>query len=241
MKPLLSLLTLALLAAGAAAQPTLDIPAEVRPAGEYVVLTPKTDAVSVVYIGLSRIDPVPSAVLKDPRTFLLNTRGIPEGRYLFAAVGADKAGAQVRVDFAVVIGTPPPGPTPPGPTPPTPPGPTPAPIPEAGLHVLVIEETADRGKLTPGQKEVILSKTIRDYLDAKCAKDGDAGAYRIWDKDQAGTENDSPKWASAFKRARAASGFATPWLILSNSKVGGYEGPLPKTAAEFMELAKKFE
>lgn len=105
--------------------PALEIPSEVRPAGQYCTLVPKTDAVSVSYVGLSGLDPVPSSLLKDARTFLLDTRGLAVGRYRFAAVGASKTGEQARADFDVVIGTPPP--TPPGPTPPgpVPPGPLP--------------------------------------------------------------------------------------------------------------------
>lgn len=102
---------------------TLTIPAEVRPSGQYVTLVPDTDAVSILYVGLVGVEPIPSAVLRDPRMFLLDTRGLPAGRYPFAAVAAGKGGEQARADFAVVIGAPgPPTPVPPGPGP-TPPQP----------------------------------------------------------------------------------------------------------------------
>ena len=103
------------------APPKLVIPAEVKPAGQYVTLTPDTDAVSILYVGLDRVDPIPSAVLKDARLFLLDTRGLPEGRYRFVAVGAGKDGDQVRVDFTVLVGENPgpvPPPVPPNPVPP---------------------------------------------------------------------------------------------------------------------------
>lgn len=104
-----------------AAPPTVTIEAEVKPSGQYVTVTPKGDAVSVVYVGLSGVDPLPSAILKDPRMFVLDTRGMPAGRYKFAAVGSSKEGEQARVDFVVVVGDAPPGPGPgpgPGPEPP---------------------------------------------------------------------------------------------------------------------------
>lgn len=104
----LSALSVVLLAAavGLAEPPKLVIPAEVKPAGQYVEQLPETDAVSVQYVGLSGVDPIPSRVLNDPRLFLLDTRGLAAGSYKFAAVGSSKTGEQVRRDFAVVIGTP---------------------------------------------------------------------------------------------------------------------------------------
>lgn len=100
-----------------AAPPTLKVPAEVRASEEYVRFTPETDARSVVYVGLSGVDPFPSEELKDARRFLLNTRGLPEGRYLFTAVAASDTGEQARANFVVVVGTPP---KPPGPGPTSP-------------------------------------------------------------------------------------------------------------------------
>jgi hypothetical protein len=97
-----------------ASAPSLKIDAEVKPNGQYVNFLPDTDCVSVMFIGLDGIDPLPSAILKDARMFVLDTRGMAQGRYRFAAVGANGAGQQVRTDFAVVIGTPP-APAPPGP------------------------------------------------------------------------------------------------------------------------------
>lgn len=132
----LSLLLLPLFAAVAvAAPPTLEIPAEVRPAGEYVTIRPKTDAVSITYVGLSGVDAFPSDLLKDARHFVLPTRGLATGVYKFAAVASSATGEQARVDFVVPIGTNPgpiiDPPTTPVPTPtPTPtPNPTPAPNP----------------------------------------------------------------------------------------------------------------
>jgi hypothetical protein len=90
-----------------AAPPTLKVPEEILAKEQYVRFTPETNAKSVVYVGLSGIDPFPSEELKDSRRFLLNTRGLPEGRYAFAAVAASETGEQVRANFVVVVGTPP--------------------------------------------------------------------------------------------------------------------------------------
>ncbi len=107
-----SLALLALLVPGAAAAPpAVDIPPEVRPAGQYVLFAPRTDAVSVEYVGLDGVEPLPAALLKDARTFVLDTRGLARGRYRFVAVAAGGTGEQARAAFAVVVGDP--GPTPP--------------------------------------------------------------------------------------------------------------------------------
>lgn len=101
--------------AAPAATLKLRIDAEVKATEQFVIIVPDTDAVSVVYVGLDGLDPFPTALLKDSRQFVLYTRGIAEGRYRFAAVGASATGAQARVNFTVVIGKPPPGPKPDGP------------------------------------------------------------------------------------------------------------------------------
>jgi hypothetical protein len=94
----------------------------------------------------------------------------PAGAYKvkLRAIRLDRDGAtQIETARAtVVIGDPPPpvppGPTPPGPTPPgpTPPGPTPgpAPIPEAGLRVLIVYESSELSKLPPAQANVLYAK-----------------------------------------------------------------------------------
>ena len=125
------------------------------------------------------------------------------------------------------------GPIPPGPIPP---GPTPAPIPAAGLHVLIVEESAERGKLPINQQSIILGATVRDYLDTHCAveADGKTHGYRIWDKDVA-TNNESQLWQDAMKRQRSS----VPWVVISNGREG-YEGPLPKSVDEMMTLLRRF-
>lgn len=87
-----------------AAPPTIDLPQQVVPSGDYATLVPKTDAVSVSYVGLSGVDAFPSEFLKDPRSFILPVRGLAKGDYKFAAVAASKDGEQVRKDFVVRVG-----------------------------------------------------------------------------------------------------------------------------------------
>jgi hypothetical protein len=130
------LATVLFLAAGlaAAAPPTLDIPPEVRPSGQYVQFVPKTDAVGVEYVGLDGVEPFPSAFLKDSRAFVLDATALQRDKaYRFVAVGASKTGEQSRAAFVVVGGK---APT----TPPivNPPPKDPPPTPAAGLYLLVV-------------------------------------------------------------------------------------------------------
>lgn len=98
----------------------LTLPAEtkVQPGEEYVVLQPETDCKAVSYIAQSGVSPFPSQFLADKRVFILPVRGLPQGRYLFTAVGSLNDN-HVRQAFSVIVGTAPP----PGPVPPVPPSP----------------------------------------------------------------------------------------------------------------------
>lgn len=228
-KALSALFGMLLLAAvSVAAPPTLEIPPEVKPVGQYVRLTPKTDATSVLYVGLSGVDPFPSEELKDSRRFLLDVRGLVAGRYAFAAVAA-KGGEQSRADFVVVVGDPPPGP---GPAP-VPPGPGPSPDPPApiagdGFKVLIVYEKKDQHKLTPGQINTLWGQKFRDYMVSK------KGEYLLLDKDEdVGVAG--KVWADAMARPRTS----LPWIIVSNGRTG-FEGPLPGHAEEINLLLRKY-
>ena len=134
-----------LMAASALAQPpSIEIPAEVRPSGQYVTFQPKTDAVSVTYVGLDGIDPVPNSLLSSPTAFLLDVFGKPAKKYRFVAVAAGKDGKQTRVDFVVPIGTPTTDPGQPGlpvpGQPPTQPPPT-TPAPTAKYYFMFVRPT----------------------------------------------------------------------------------------------------
>lgn len=230
---------LVVLAAGAWAEPPrLEIPGELKAAGEYVTLIPNTDAVSVVYVGLSNVQPFPSEFLKDPRAFVLPTRGLPAGRYKFMAVGASKTGEQATQPFVVVLGDPPPEPVPPTPIPPTPnppepkppepKPPSPAPIPGEGLKMLIVYNDAQLKTLPQGQIDILQSVAVRQYLQSKGAD------YRVW-TDRVNTAGAEKVWQDAYARPRTG----TPWLIVSNGKEG-YEGLLPGSVNEMLELLKKF-
>lgn len=114
----------------------------------------------------------------------------------------------------------------------------PPPITGDGLRVLIVEETADRIRLTPDQREIILSRAeggVLDYLDKKCPKglDGRTPEWRILDKDQ-DLSQESVAWKEAFSRTRST----LPWIAASNGKTG-FEGPLTDTPAELLAKLKK--
>lgn len=131
----------------------------------------------------------------------------------------------------------PPGPTPPGPTPPTPQPPQPAPpIAGDGNRVLIVYETGDLHP--PAQAAIFTSGVLRDYLDAKTAKDAHnpTGAYRIWDKDvNLNHPLVSPSWKAAMARPRTS----LPWIVVSNGKTG-FEGPLPADVPKTLDLLKRY-
>jgi hypothetical protein len=113
----------------------------------------------------------------------------------------------------------------------------PAPIPLAGLRVLIVEESKDRTKLPKAQYEQLFSKTLRDYLNANCTDDPQTGTKKAWwILDQNADAGQLAKhWQDALKRPRKG----TPWVIVSNGKAG-YEGPLPATLEETLALLKKY-
>ena len=121
-------------AAALAAPPALGIPPEVKPVQGYARVSPKTDAVSVVYVALDGLFPFPSEELKDARRFVLPTTGVKAGRYRYVAVAASKGGEQATAEFVVVVGDAPN-------LPPITPGPQPEPKPPdspASYYFLVV-------------------------------------------------------------------------------------------------------
>ncbi len=185
----------------------------------------------------------------------------PDGRLLFTAtpgkytirllaIRLDAATGKTIAEAArvtVTIGEPPPpvppvppGPDPKPPIPPVPPVPPlpPAPIPDKGLRVLIVYETADLSKYDKGQQQIIYAKSVRDYLNSKCpvGADGKTKEWRMWDFDIA-ADGESKLWQDAFKRKPARD--KLPWLIVSDGK-SGYEGPLPATVADMLALLRKY-
>ena len=131
-------------------------------------------------------------------------------------------------------------PTPPGPGPAPGPGPTPPtpapPIAGEGNRVLVVYETGQQ--LPSAQAAILTSAIVREYLDAKTAKDAanPNGAYRIWDQNvKLDHPSVSPSWKAAMARPRAK----LPWVVISNGRTG-YEGELPADVPQTMTLLKKY-
>lgn len=228
-----------LLAANAiAAPPAMEIPAEIRPAGQYVTFLPKGDAVAITYVGLSGLDPMPSLLLKDQRMFALDVRGLAEGKYVFAAIGS-KDDEHSRVDFSVVIGNKP-DIVKPGEPPVNPPVPQPG-TPLAGLRVLILQETSPTVAIPKSQTEALQSRQVIEYLDSKAME---PNGNRRWRKlDPAATTANLPKpWQDL--RAAAQPIGDQPWVVVGGL-VGDvekvvFQGPYPQTEAEALTLLKKW-
>lgn len=139
-----------------------------------------------------------------------------------------------QVSHAVHVGDLPPDPEPdPDPEPEPDPTPDDAPIPEPGFRVLIVYETGDN--LPPGQQSILYGKQTRDWLNANCVKEADGtAAYRIFDQNVDVTDA-LPVWKTAMARERES----IPWLLVSNGK-SGFEGPLPATVTEFLELCGRY-
>jgi hypothetical protein len=164
--------------------------------------------------------------------------------------GADPAKNPPKVidTLDATVGPPTPTPpTPPGPNPPgpTPPGPGPVPIPAPGLRVLFFVESADLSKLPSTQAALLRAKDVRDYLNAKCAKEDGQPEYRVMDE-HTPMEGASDLWKAAMNRARNGEGpnkegraTSLPWLLISNGQTG-YEGPMPKAKDELLNLLKQY-
>jgi hypothetical protein len=111
----------------------------------------------------------------------------------------------------------------------------PAPIPAAGLRVLVVYDESKRADLPPAQGLILTSARLRDYFMANCVKSGDKEEARIWPSDTE-TTNESKVWQDAFKRERKS----LPWILISNGTTG-YEGPLPATVDDTIALIDKYK
>jgi hypothetical protein len=159
------------------------------------------------------------------------------------ASGHVKGDPDADVDtFEVEVGDPtppkPPDPPKPPPDPPKPPEPppAPAPIPVAGLRVLVVFESSEESKYKPDQINTIYGQEFRDYCAAHCAKNAKGQPeLRIYDKD-VNTAGESEIWQAAMKRPHPT----LPWLVVSNGTTG-FEGPLPDTRDAIMATVKKYE
>jgi len=203
----------------AAAARASDLPA---PVGVPVVLESKISG-DVVWV---QLDGDGADLIQIDRKYLASSSVAivtPQkaGAYRMQALGIAEGKPAYEI-FRLQVG---PGPGPqPGPTP------TPPPLPPiAKLHVLLIEESADRPRLPASQLAALTSPEVRTYLDTKCGKDG----WRLLDKDTDVTAA-SEWWRKAMTLPRTS----LPWIIIS-SATQVYSGPLPRTAAELLALLKQ--
>lgn len=92
-------------------------PDTVKPEGQFATYVPDDkEIVSVTYVALDGVESLPSHLLNDKRTFLLDCYGKPVKTYRFVAVASNKTGEQSRKTFTVPVG-PAPTPVPPAPVP----------------------------------------------------------------------------------------------------------------------------
>lgn len=245
-----------------ATAPELGIPAEVIPVGQYAQLKPKTEAKAITYIGMSGVEPFPSDMLKDARWFVLDTRGLQPGRYLFQAVGSLND-IHTRVAFSVVIGNDPnpipqPGPTPgPGPIdPPKPPDVDPldpdgveqSVIGGEGFRTMVVWEDEDRAKLPREMLNTIIGVPFAKYITEHAAKDA-TGRADWWLLDDDYTDEQISRlpdyWREPYKAAVVKFRRDNrPAILLSNSakktKPKAILTFVPKTQVDIMKLAKRY-
>lgn len=207
--------------------PKLTIPAEVRPAGEFVVLIPDTDAVSVTYIGLDGFDAPPPGVFKDDRTLFLSVYGRKAQAYRFAAVASSATGEQKRVDFRVVVGEavpPPVVPPPVVPPPVVPPPVVPPPVVPAGSpYVLIVRANGS------ASREFTKAMEDKAWLDLKAA----GIAYRDLSFDDSKAIYSPP--------AGTALPYAVPLRVFADGKSEVVAPPVPfPTAPEGIRKLKEF-
>lgn len=114
------------------------------------------------------------------------------------------------------------------------PGPNPAPIPGEGLRVLIVYESADMTKYSIETQVILAGADVREFLKKNCVQENGQAGFRIYDADVDVTD-DLPVWKGAMSRPRSS----LPWVIVSNGTTG-FEGPLPNTPSEFLDLCKKY-
>lgn len=248
-----TLLSVLVLVAAVAPAPAQDVAASAVTVkvGRLATIPVVIDADEVEYAVLGDAVDAFREFDKDAKKLKIRVIGYEPGTG-YVVVSGQKAGKLLPLIVVTVkvVGTPvppvpPKPPVPPlppvppkPPTPPDPPTPDPPPIPGVtGLHVLVLYESAELPKMPRGQSTILFSKTVRESLDLRCAvgPDGKTRQWRMWDKDVNGAD-DSALWSGAMRRPRKS----LPWVVISNGKTG-FEGPLPATAGEFLDLVAKYE
>jgi hypothetical protein len=220
-----------------AAPPSLKIDAEIEAKGEYVSFKPVTDAKTVLYIGMSGLEPLPSDLFRDSTTFIVCVRGVKPDTYRFVAI-AFANNEYTRQDFVIRV----PGKVDPvpDPKPVDPPKPDPKPDPKLddanvetnGLHVVFVYES---GKgLSQDQFNILYSAQTAKYLNENCDRTKGQPNWRIID------QNNKPlsePWKSVLERKRTS----VPWVVVISDKKYVYEGELKDTPDEFIKRLDQYK
>ncbi len=237
----LACLLLLLLATPAWSQSILLPPNISVPAPGIVTITPNSvDGDEIAWVGMdSGLQFIPSSLLKDSKTAVgvALQPGVYRVRAIATKVVNGRAVLSGWSECVVTVGKPgpvPPGPIPPEPKPPVPPNPV-----VSAVKVLILEESAERTKLSAGQIAVMLGKPMRDWLNAKCATDATMGSGKAWaiqdkDTDLSGL---GKFWADAAARPRTG----LPWIVIADQNgTFLYGGPLPADTAATQALIGKY-
>lgn len=230
-----------LLLGGTCSAQAIKLPAtlQVDTPGLVIVRATELDADDVRFfaVGKPALQTFPPDVLQAKTGVFVGITTQP-GTYKIGAVCAKtvngKAVISQPVFCTITVGTPtpvPPGPNPPGPNPPGP-----APIPDAGLHVLLIYDSAKLTGLPAKQLEVLEGDQVRQYLNGKCAQVGGKADWGIWPDGGDASAYPSAPLRAMYARKRSQA----PWVVISKDGQAGFEGPLPADVPSMMALLQKY-
>jgi len=119
------------------------------------------------------------------------------------------------------------------------PGPGPAPVPGAGLHVLIVYDSAKQSSMPAAQLSIISSTapgSVRDYMTKKCAQVAGKADWAIWPDGGDASSYPSAPLKAMYGRPRQQ----LPWLVISKDGSSGYEGPLPADPAATLAILQKY-
>lgn len=115
------------------------------------------------------------------------------------------------------------------------PPPPPEPVIESGERWLVIiEETADRQNLTPGQLQMIASRSLDPY----CRQNGHR--IRVYDQDAKNPQGNASTAVAPYLELLSDAGVSLPAVVILDAANNRtlYRGPLPDDSAAMLELLK---
>jgi hypothetical protein len=221
-----------LLPLGAAQAQSVTMPKELSvKAGRLAAVEVAYEGVSFDYHMVGEDADVFREYTDNPNLIRLRVLSYTEGKVTLVcwAVKGDKSAKGVCV---ITVGTPP------DPKPKPDPDPKPKPDPKPTVfRVLIVHET---GQVLPrGQAEILSSPEVRGYLNAKCARGkgplgGESPEWRIFDPN-VDLSKESDVWRGVMMLPRQS----LPWIVIGDG-ASGYQGPLPATIAETMNLLRKY-